>query len=279
MKKTTHELEEIIVRERSAKIICAELNNFVDLKSTLITVMDHAKKLTNCEAVGIRLHDEGDYPYFVHNGFPESFIKKENSLCSKDEQGQRINSPDGNGYLLDCMCGNIIRGRFDSSLPFFTKKGSFWSNNTSVLLATTTEKERGQETRNYCNSCGYDSVALIPIKVRNERIGLIQLNDKRVGMFSESRIEFMEMIGEQIGLAVQNSLIYSKLRDALAKIKVLEGILPICCSCKKIRDDEGYWHHVEVYIRDHSEAAFTHGICPECKKKFYLDLADEEKEH
>lgn len=146
-----------------------------------------------------------------------------------------------------------------------------------MLLATTTEKERGNETRNYCNSCGYDSGALIPIKVRNERIGLIQLNDKRVGMFSESLIEFMEMIGEQIGLAVQNSLIYSKLKDALAKIEVFGGMLPICASCKKIRDDKGYWQQVEVYIRDHSEAEFTHGICPECKKKFYPDFADEEK--
>jgi PAS domain S-box-containing protein len=59
------------------------------------------------------------------------------------------------------------------------------------------------------------------------------------------------------------------LQEALSRVKVLSGMLPICSSCKKIRDDKGYWNQVEVYIRDHSEAEFTHGICPECFKKLY----------
>ncbi len=61
------------------------------------------------------------------------------------------------------------------------------------------------------------------------------------------------------------------LQEALAKVRVLSGMLPICSSCKKIRDDKGYWNQIEVYIRDHSEAEFTHGICPECFKKLYPD--------
>jgi PAS domain S-box-containing protein len=59
---------------------------------------------------------------------------------------------------------------------------------------------------------------------------------------------------------------------ALAKIKTLGGLLPICASCKKIRDDQGYWTQVEVYIRNHSEVEFSHGICPECMKKLYPDF-------
>ena len=51
--------------------------------------------------------------------------------------------------------------------------------------------------------------------------------------------------------------------------KALKGLLPICTSCKKIRDDQGYWNQLEIYIREHSEAEFTHGLCPECVKKFY----------
>ena len=58
-----------------------------------------------------------------------------------------------------------------------------------------------------------------------------------------------------------------KLQDAFSQIKILRGMLPICASCKKIRDDKGYWKQMEVYIRDHSEAEFSHGICPECAKK------------
>jgi hypothetical protein len=59
------------------------------------------------------------------------------------------------------------------------------------------------------------------------------------------------------------------LQEALAKIKTLSGILPICASCKKIRDDRGYWNQVEAYVRDHSEAEFSHGICPDCAKELY----------
>lgn len=63
-----------------------------------------------------------------------------------------------------------------------------------------------------------------------------------------------------------------KLQDALEKIKVLRGIIPICASCKKIRDDKGYWSQIEKYIKEHSEADFTHGICPDCAKKLYPEF-------
>ena len=59
------------------------------------------------------------------------------------------------------------------------------------------------------------------------------------------------------------------LRDALSKVKKLSGFLPICASCKRIRDDKGYWNQIESYIRDHSEIDFSHGICPECAQKLY----------
>ena len=61
----------------------------------------------------------------------------------------------------------------------------------------------------------------------------------------------------------------SKLQKAIEEIKILRGILPICSNCKKIRDDKGYWNQIESYIRDHSEAVFSHGICPECARKLY----------
>jgi len=63
-----------------------------------------------------------------------------------------------------------------------------------------------------------------------------------------------------------------KLRHALSRVKMLSGLLPICANCKKIRDDRGYWHQVEVYIRENSEAKFSHGICPKCAEKHYPDM-------
>ena len=63
-----------------------------------------------------------------------------------------------------------------------------------------------------------------------------------------------------------------ELQDALARIKTLRGLLPICASCKKIRDDKGYWSQIETYIRDHTEADFSHGICPACADELYPEL-------
>lgn len=67
-----------------------------------------------------------------------------------------------------------------------------------------------------------------------------------------------------------------ELQEALAKVKLLSGFIPICASCKKIRDDKGYWQQIESYIRDHSNAEFSHSICPECSHKLYPELYPEE---
>lgn len=67
----------------------------------------------------------------------------------------------------------------------------------------------------------------------------------------------------------------AQLEEALAKIRALRGLLPICSNCKKIRDDKGYWHQVEVYVRDHSDVEFSHGICPDCMRALYPEYAKE----
>jgi len=65
-----------------------------------------------------------------------------------------------------------------------------------------------------------------------------------------------------------------ELQEAMAEIKVLDGLLPICATCKKIRDDKGYWKQLEDYISDHSKATFTHGICADCARKIHPDWDD-----
>jgi DNA-binding NtrC family response regulator len=69
----------------------------------------------------------------------------------------------------------------------------------------------------------------------------------------------------------------AELENALAKVKTLSGLLPICVGCKKIRDDKGYWGQVEIYIQEHSEAQFTHSMCPECMKKYYPESKERGK--
>jgi PleD family two-component response regulator len=65
-----------------------------------------------------------------------------------------------------------------------------------------------------------------------------------------------------------------ELQNALKDIRTLSGLIPICSSCKKIRDDEGYWNQVEIYIADRAEVQFSHGICPECRNKLYPGISN-----
>ena len=70
----------------------------------------------------------------------------------------------------------------------------------------------------------------------------------------------------------EQSRLNEELSSALSKVKILGGMLPICANCKKIRDDQGYYQQIEHYITEHSEAEFTHGICPDCAKELYPDI-------
>jgi PAS domain S-box-containing protein len=82
-------------------------------------------------------------------------------------------------------------------------------------------------------------------------------------------LAMLEDISERRRAAEEREHIILELKEALANVKTLRGLVPICASCKKVRDDKGYWSQVEVYVRDRTEAEFSHGICPECMKKLY----------
>ncbi|HXF04336.1 MAG TPA: PAS domain S-box protein [Blastocatellia bacterium] len=83
-------------------------------------------------------------------------------------------------------------------------------------------------------------------------------------------------ISERKRAEQERERLIEQLQEALARIKTLRGLLPICASCKKIRDDQGYWKQIESYVREHSEAEFSHSICPECMERLYGDLGTEE---
>ena len=88
-----------------------------------------------------------------------------------------------------------------------------------------------------------------------------------------------EMLLRSIRYAIERKRIENEkaqviveLQEALAKVKLLSGFIPICASCKKIRDDTGYWQQIEAYIQQHSNAEFSHSICPDCCKRLYPEL-------
>ncbi len=84
--------------------------------------------------------------------------------------------------------------------------------------------------------------------------------------------EIQAEVEARIRIQSEKDNLIVELKDALCKVKTLSGMLPICSSCKKIRDDRGYWNQIEFYIGEHSDAEFSHGICPDCMKKLYPEF-------
>ena len=85
-------------------------------------------------------------------------------------------------------------------------------------------------------------------------------------------IEYTLDITKRKKIEKERDQLIKNLQESLAKIKTLSGMLPICAACKKIRDDKGYWNQIETYLSQHSDAEFSHGICPECVEKLYPDI-------
>ena len=92
----------------------------------------------------------------------------------------------------------------------------------------------------------------------------------------ERAMERKSLIAAKKHWEAEREQLIVELQEALANVKRLGGLLPICAACKKIRDDQGYWNQVEVFIHEHSEAAFTHSICPDCFTKMYPGLSRKE---
>jgi PAS domain S-box-containing protein len=194
---------------------------------------------SGCNAVGIRLQNGFDYPYFEARGFPGEFVLMENMLCEYDADGQPICDNMGNP-ILDCMCGNVICGRFDPSQPFFTSKGSFYTNSTTELLASTSEEDRQARTRNRCNGEGYESVALIPLQIREQLLGLLQLNDKRKCIFSPEIIVLWERMADYLAVALAKFQAEEALQEAHDNLeqKVEERTVEIEEAYQLVKENE-----------------------------------------
>jgi PAS domain S-box-containing protein len=207
-------------REKLGRDVLERLNDPQNSADTIRDILAMVKKSTGCEAVGVRLREGDDFPYSEVNGFPDRFVEMERHLSARDEAGEVVR--DAQGYpVLECMCGNILCGRTNPALPFFTAGGSFWTNCTTDLLASTSEEDRQGPTRNRCNAAGYESVALVPLRVGEEIIGLLQLNDRRRNQFTRELIRFFEGLGASIGIALARKRAEEALRESEAKYREL----------------------------------------------------------
>jgi hypothetical protein len=186
---------------------------------------------------------------------------------------------------------------FDSSLVDLTISGAAFSGFGRDLRSDVSEYKR--ECRDY-----FIIVERFPVlmgSLNDSLKSVIELSGKIDGEIRDKSISVKDQVGKSMnsfillssGIFILFNLLTialcfyiikvlritrlaENLQKALNEIKTLRGILPICAHCKRIRDDEGYWQRIESYIHEHSEADFSHGICPECLKNHYPDLDEEE---
>jgi len=205
--------------------ILLELSKEENLHTAIQHVIGLLKSTTGVDAVGIRLEDGDDFPYFYQEGFPQDFLQKENSLLARSRDGGVCRDDCGN-VCLECTCGLVISGRSNPANPLFTNGGSAWTNDSLPPLHGSAADDPRTNPRDECIHQGFASVALIPIRAKGGIVGLLQLNDHRRGCFTLEGIETLEDIAENIGEAMLRKQAEEKLIASERFLRTLTDHLP-----------------------------------------------------
>ena len=174
------------------------MNQYSEMKPLLVRFVQEVKKITGCEAVGIRvLTEEGTIPYETYTGFKRDFCRRAGPLSIDSDR---------------CSCSNVFREEYDRKLPCYTQEGSFYVNYMSRYLPGLSEAER--KTCDFCDIFHYESVALIPIRVQDRVSGLIHLADRKEDRVPLDLVELIESIALHLGTAIQRVWILEDLKAA-----------------------------------------------------------------
>lgn len=193
------------------------------------------KKQFACDAIGIRLLEGNDFPYFETAGFPMEFIFAENSLCARTRKGETIR--DGNGMpVLECFCGAVARGDFSPGDPGFSEQGSFRTGRMSRVEAENARLDGTIRVRKGCAAWGYESVALVPLKMGDERLGLLQLSNRKEDSFPPATISLLERVADRISVALARVRAEEALRKARVELekRVLERTAELVRTNKQL---------------------------------------------
>jgi len=171
---------------------------------------------SGCEAVGIRLLEGESYPYVETRGFQPRPALGKDELCAGDGCAEKDGGP-----TCACVCGNVLRGRFEASLPFFTESGTFWTNSTTELSAPPDGTLRESRARIRCHGEGHESVALIPLRQGTETLGLLQLSDRRRDRFDANHIALFERLAANLALGLAQRRSAQALRESEANLSAL----------------------------------------------------------
>ncbi len=178
---------------------------------------------SGCDSVELRLK-EGD-SYFhckAKRRVKQSFLYEFIPPAQKDEGVSSSGSQKDSA--LERLCDDILNRRFDSPLPFLTKKGSFWTGNTRIPLNFDPKANDREGARSVSIGGHYRSLALMPLFVGNETIGLLQLQSRRRGYFTENEIELYEDLAQNLGIALVNQRVHAASNERVKELTCLYGI-------------------------------------------------------
>lgn len=239
-------------------------------------IVKYIKDLSHADAIGLRLYDQGDYPFIAHLGFTDSFLIRENSLLETDLQGNPQENAITGLSNLECLCGAMIRKNIDFNQPCFTKNGSFHSNN---VPATEMKFKNNTCIRNIRKTCyfeGNKSMTIIPIVFNGVTLGLLNLYSKKFNHFTGDLVEFLEFLMDIVARKI--ALTSSFTIPTIPIYKII--IVSICSVCKKVHHNKKWVNFDEYFstLEHIKKIKFSHGLCPDCMHNFY-NIDNEEVEN
>ena len=200
------------------------LNQPGEILESLQRVVAYIKETTRFSAVGIRLQDGEDFPYYAHEGFQKPFLMVENTILQIGTDGKICRDHSGLPSL-ECICGWVTSGKADQTWPFGSRGGSFWTNDLAALKDMPSEMIPWHHPHNTCISHGYSSMVIVPIRSSDRIIGTIQLNDVRKGRLILEAVEVLEGVATHIGAALIRRLGEASLHHAFVRESVINDIM------------------------------------------------------
>ncbi|RJP85758.1 MAG: CBS domain-containing protein [Desulfobacteraceae bacterium] len=203
----------------------------------------------------------GSIATFSHTTTPETPISRLFEILKSDDPVSAVvvlNGPEPVGLVMSMHLDRVLSQRYGFSVYYNRSVGKIMDRSPMIIdhtenLSQAADVAMKRETKKI-----YDHIIVTRDKAL---LGTVSIRRLLIALNDEQRQNTLELEAAN-----------RQLKEALGQIKTLQGLLPICSVCKKIRDDKGYWNQIEHYISEHSEAQFSHGICPPCAKKLYPEL-------
>ncbi|MEI7660846.1 MAG: PAS domain S-box protein [Bacteroidota bacterium] len=196
-----------------SNVILGILSGSSGLKERISNILRAIRDETKFSAVGIRLQNEDDFPYFAQYGFTEKHLLRGNHIAALTISGGTYETCDGK-LVPECLCDYVLSGKTFGPGSLFTPAGSFWCNDTSTLASLAKAQYPSVKLKKLCIDDGYGSIAIIPIMIHDEIVGILQMNEKKKGAFTIDMITFFEAICSSIGTAIMRKQILEKLRSS-----------------------------------------------------------------